>query len=220
MLVPRRTCVLGRATPAIAGLWRCGLLPRSLACCGFEPAAVWESNFTRPTPSTRRRPVTASARWRGPHRPAAAGERGPDAVELFGAALPPGPGEVLVVANFGILHMPASAGDPNKFEARTKHALRRLDKISRAAGLSVTVLLVAPPTLRGLRSPGLHPAQLEAFAPAMKRLATEGLGVSVRVLDLAPLSAARADASFDGLHYVREVPAAAVDAALGMLCEL
>ena len=49
-------CVLGRATPAIAGLWRCGLLPRSLACCGFEPAAVWESNFTRPTPSTRRRP--------------------------------------------------------------------------------------------------------------------------------------------------------------------
>ena len=165
-------------------------------------------------------PVTASARWRGPHRPAAAGERGPDAVELFGAALPPGPGEVLVVANFGILHMPASAGDPNKFEARTKHALRRLDKISRAAGLSVTVLLVAPPTLRGLRSPGLHPAQLEAFAPAMKRLATEGLGVSVRVLDLAPLSAARADASFDGLHYVREVPAAAVDAALGMLCEL
>ena len=42
-------CVLGRATPAIAGLWRCGLLPRSLACCGFEPAAVWESNFTRPT---------------------------------------------------------------------------------------------------------------------------------------------------------------------------
>ena len=165
-------------------------------------------------------PVTASARWRGPHRPAAAGERGPDAVELFGAALPPGPGEVLVVANFGILHMPASAGDPNKFEARTKHALRRLDKISRAAGLSVTVLLVAPPTLRGLRSPGLHPAQLEAFAPAMKRLATEGLGVSVRVLDLAPLSAARADATFDGLHYVREVPAAAVDAALGMLCEL
>ena len=150
----------------------------------------------------------------------AAGERGPDAVELFGAALPPGPGEVLVVANFGILHMPASAGDPNKFEARTKHALRRLDKISRAAGLSVTVLLVAPPTLRGLRSPGLHPAQLEAFAPAMKRLATEGLGVSVRVLDLAPLSAARADASFDGLHYVREVPAAAVDAALGILCEL
>ena len=165
-------------------------------------------------------PVTASARWRGPHRPAAAGERGPDAVELFGAALPPGPGEVLVVANFGILHMPASAGDPNKFEARTKHALRRLDKISRAAGLSVTVLLVAPPTLRGLRSPGLHPAQLEAFAPAMKRLATEDLGVSVRVLDVAPLSAARADASFDGLHYGREVPAAAVDAALGMLCEL
>ena len=180
--------MLGRATPAIAGLWRCGLLPRSLACCGFEPAT--------------------------------AGERGPDAVELFGAALPPGPGEVLVVANFGILHMPASAGDPNKFEARTKHALRRLDKISRAAGLSVTVLLVAPPTLRGLRSPGLHPAQLEAFAPAMKRLATEGLGVSVRVLDVAPLSAARADASFDGLHYGREVPAAAVDAALGMLCEL
>ena len=125
-----------------------------------------------------------------------------------------------MVANFGILHMPASAGDPNKFEARTKHALRRLDKISRAAGLGVTVLLVAPPTLRGLRSPGLHPAQLEAFAPAMKRLATEGLGVSVRVLDLAPLSAARTDASFDGLHYVREVPAAAVDAALGMLCEL
>ena len=151
---------------------------------------MWESNFTPP--------VTASARWRGPHRPAAAGERGPDAVELFGAALPPGPGEVLVVANFGILHMPASAGDPNKFEARTKHALRRLDKISRAAGLSVTVLLVAPPTLRGLRSPGLHPAQLEAFAPAMKRLATEGLGVSVRVLDVAPLSAARADATFDG----------------------
>ena len=72
----------------------------------------------------------------------------------------------------------------------------------------------------GLRSPGLHPAQLEAFAPAMRRLATEGLGVSVRVLDVAPLSAARADATFDGLHYVREVPAAAVDAALGMLCEL
>ena len=54
----------------------------------------------------------------------------------------------------------------------------------------------------------------------MRRLATEGLGVSVRVLDLAPLSAARTDATFDGLHYVREVPAAAVDAALGMLCEL
>ena len=80
-------CVLGRATPAIAGLWRCGLLPRSLACCGFEPAAV--------------------------------GERGPDAVELFGAALPPGPGEVLVVANFGILHMPASAGDPGSTSTTT-----------------------------------------------------------------------------------------------------
>ncbi|CAH0378185.1 unnamed protein product [Pelagomonas calceolata] len=184
----RRFAGAASTVASAKGLWRCGLLPRNLACCGFEPAA--------------------------------AGERGPDAVELFGAALPPGPGEVLVVANFGILHMPASAGDPNKFEARTKHALRRLDKISRAAGLSVTVLLVAPPTLRGLRSPGLHPAQLEAFAPAMRRLATEGLGVSVRVLDLAPLSAARADASFDGLHYVREVPAAAVDAALGMLCEL
>ena len=37
----------------------------------------------------------------------------------------------------------------------------------------------------------------------------------MRVLDLAPLSAARADATFDGLHYVREVPAAAVDAARG-----
>lgn len=170
------------------GLWRCGLLPRNLACCGFEPVA--------------------------------SGERPPDAAELFGDALPLGPGEILVFANFGILHMPASAGDPTKFEARTRHALRRLGAIGKAAGLVVTVVLVTPPTLRGLRNPGLHPAQLEAFAPAMRRLATEDLGPSVKVLDLAPLTAARADATADGLHYGKEVPAAAVDAALGLVCEL
>lgn len=156
------------------GLWRCGLLPRDLTCCGFVPVA--------------------------------SGERPPDAAELFGDALPRGPGEVLVFANFGILHMPASAGDPAKFEARTRHALRRLGAMGKAAILDVTVMLVAPPTLRGLRNPGLHPAQLEAFAPVMRRPATEDLGPSVKVLDLAPLTAARADATADGLTARRPPP--------------
>ena len=68
-------CVNNRATPAIAGLWRCGLLPRSLACCGFEPAAVWKSNFTRPTPSTRRRPRMAWSTQAGGGRRARARRR-------------------------------------------------------------------------------------------------------------------------------------------------
>ena len=47
------------------------LLPRveRLAAPADHARPVWKSNFGRPTPSTRRRPVTASARWRGGSTP-------------------------------------------------------------------------------------------------------------------------------------------------------
>lgn len=144
--------------------------------------------------------------------------RGLDEDEAFGGAVDPG-GEVLVVANLGLLHMDNSALNGN-FEKVARAALGSLSRWADARRASLRVVLLGAPALLGLRNPGMHTDQLAAFVRVMADVAAESrANLNATVLDLAPLSLGRGDATADGLHFSGTVTQLAVDALLGLFCD-
>ena len=140
---------------------------------------------------------------------------GLDVDGLFGGA--PG-GEVVVVANWGLLHMPGSALN-GRFGNWTRTALARLGAFAKDENATLRVVLLGAPSLLGLRNPGMHPDQLAAFATVMRTVAAEFADLDVSVLDVAPFSASRWDATYDGMHFGGTVTQLAVDALLGLFCD-
>ena len=143
-----------------------------------------------------------------------------DEVALFGE--PPAPGDgVVVVANLGLLHMPNSAIN-GVYANTTRSALRRLSALADRRSFALTVVLVGAPSLLGLRLPGMHPDQLARFLEVMtdlKAWAANLPALDVRILDPAPLTAARRDVTFDGLHFAGTVQQVVVDALFGFFCD-
>ena len=140
---------------------------------------------------------------------------GLDVDGLFGGA--PG-GEMVVVANWGLLHMPGSALN-GRFGNWTRTALARLGAFAKHENATLRVVLLGAPSLLGLRNPGMHPDQLAAFATVMRTVAAEFADLDVSVLDVAPFSASRWDATYDGMHFGGTVTQLAVDALLGLFCD-
>lgn len=93
----------------------------------------------------------------------------------------------VVVANYRMIH---------QFNRACNGEFRQ--SLDRGAALGGRTILVAPPALWGLRNPGQTWGDCAAFGPLLASWAREH---NASVLDPAPATLARRDATDDGMHY-------------------